>query len=98
MTWSLKQADHINRDKFDNRKQNLRIVTHAQNQHNVPKRKNKIVDCPRGVSWDKSKNKYTAFVKLNGRQTNLGCFDCKIEAGIASSKFRLANMTHTVEG
>jgi hypothetical protein len=47
-------VDHINRDTFDNRRENLRIVTYRENNLNISKRKNKIGRT--GVSYSKGSN------------------------------------------
>ena len=36
------QTDHINRDKLDNRRQNLRLVNNSGNQQNTGKQKNNV--------------------------------------------------------
>lgn len=51
-------VDHINNNKLDNRRVNLRITNYSVNNHNKPKQSNtssKYV----GVSYDKRKNKWT---------------------------------------
>ena len=45
------EADHIDRDTLNNRKKNLRIVTHAQNQQNVSLAKHNKSGY-RGVSYN----------------------------------------------
>jgi hypothetical protein len=63
------EIDHINHNKSDNRKNNLRIVTHKVNQRNRSLSKNNKSGMS-GVYWDKSKNKWRVndfsdrFVKL----------------------------------
>ena len=39
------QADHINSNRFDNRKENLRKTTNKQNSNNRPNSKNKFESC-----------------------------------------------------
>ena len=55
------EVDHINGNRLDNRKSNLRCVSHQINIWNT-KRDNlhKKYDLPKGVSYDKSRNKYVA--------------------------------------
>lgn len=66
-------VDHINHNTLDNRKSNLRIVTKSQNQMNVNYK---------GVSEMKS-GKYMAYIKINGKTFNLGCYVDKEEAYFA---------------
>lgn len=72
------EIDHINRDKLDNRKANLRIVTRSQNNmnSNKPRRANPY----RGVHWDKSKNKWMAQIKFDGQHIFIGRFIDPLEA------------------
>ena len=72
-------TDHINGNKLDNRKLNLRICTPQQNQFNS--RKHKINTSKyKGVSWYKRDSCWRAYVNLNRRQLHLGYFDKEIDA------------------
>jgi len=70
-----KRLDHINRDRDDNRINNLRECTKSQNNRNKTKKLN-CTSKYNGVSWDKSSNKWRAQIKLN-KVKNLGRFDCE---------------------
>lgn len=67
-----KDTDHINRNKLDNRRSNLRICTHQQNSFNLrrPKRTSKY----NGVSWDKSREKWYACIQRDGKTLGIGRF------------------------
>lgn len=65
------QIDHINHNKQDNRKKNLRIVTNSENQFNIPLRKNNTSGYI-GVGFNKSKNIWYATIRLNGKTKYLG--------------------------
>lgn len=65
------EIDHINGDKLDNRRANLRFVTHRQNTINKP---------AKGVSWNKYKRKWCAYIATEKCQKHLGCFKTWDEA------------------
>jgi hypothetical protein len=52
-----RQVDHINRDRLDNRRSNLRVCTHAQNHQNVPGHP-RSTSRFRGVSWDSARQRW----------------------------------------
>lgn len=64
-------VDHINHDKSDNRKCNLRICTVAQNNLNKSSYKNKSGE--KGVYWDR--NKWKVVITLNKKDIQVGRFD-----------------------
>lgn len=71
--------DHINRNRLDNRKENLRIVDYQINGINKGKQSNNTSGFP-GVSWDNYHRKYQAHIKFNGRKKHLGYFNALEEA------------------
>jgi hypothetical protein len=78
------EADHINGDRSDNRRKNLRLVTHLENCANIRKpnriNSNKSTSKYKGVSFDKTKNKFRARITSNGKTCHLGFFDDDKEA------------------
>ena len=74
--------DHINQDKLDNRKSNLRFVTCAQNQYNRGLPKNNTTGY-KGVAFNKQIQKYVAQIRVNGKLRYLGCFPQPEEAAKA---------------
>lgn len=72
-------GDHVKTgDTLNNQKENLRIATSSQNGMNSKKRKN--VSGFKGVTFDKSRNKWKAHIRKDYKQYNLGRFDTKEEA------------------
>lgn len=65
--------DHINHDKSDNRKCNLRFVTNSQNQMNKDVGTNNSSGF-RGISWHKNKNGWISQIQINGKLKYLGLF------------------------
>jgi hypothetical protein len=64
--------DHINSDRIDNRKENLRYATRSQNLMN----KRNVL----GITWDKNRKKWLAQITVNKKHINLGRYDNKEEA------------------
>lgn len=74
------QVDHINGDKIDNRKCNLRIVTNSQNSQNRGARS----DNTSGYKGVRSqRGKWRAEIKVNYQTINLGCYSTKEQAARA---------------
>lgn len=74
-------VDHINRNRLDNRKNNLRLVSFTMNGFNKGKQSNNTSGYV-GVSWDKSKNKWEAHIKQYGKKYFLGYFNNRKDAYI----------------
>lgn len=69
--------DHINRDRTDNRKKNLRHVTYKQNSMN---RSPKTLSASGNKGIYKVNNKWRACIWISGKRKHLGYFDTKEEA------------------
>jgi hypothetical protein len=76
-------VDHINRDTLDNRKENLRICTIAQNSRNSKKRKDNFTSNYKGVYWKSQHRKYCAQINFNRKKIHLGYFETEDQAAIA---------------
>jgi hypothetical protein len=76
------QVDHINRDKLDNRKNNLRLCNNSQNHMNKNVRVDNSSGHP-GVSWSKISNKWHVYLNIDGVRKNLG-FYSDIKRAIAA--------------
>lgn len=93
-----REVDHVNGDGLDNRRENLRVVTHAQNQQNRRITGNRGAKSPhRGVHPCKQTGRWSAQVTLNGRAHWLGRFDTEEEAAQAAADFRSEHMPYAVE-
>ena len=84
--------DHINKDgatEQDNRKYNLRICTLRQNLCNIDKRRNNTSGY-KGVTWNKTVNKWMAYIKVHYKFKNLGYFeniDDAVKARVKGEEF-----------
>jgi len=72
---SWMEVDHINHDKSDNRRCNLRICTRSQNQMN----KTRLLSNASGVTgvcWASRESKWSAQIVAGGKRYHLGYFFC----------------------
>jgi hypothetical protein len=73
-------VDHIDNNKLNNNISNLRYCTQQENCMNS-KLSSRNTSNFKGVSYHKQRNKWMAYIDINGKKQNLGYFD-KIEDAI----------------
>ncbi len=77
--WPESEIDHINGVKTENRLENLRAVTSAENGRNAAMPRNNTSGVV-GVHWDKTRLKWYARIRAAGKLINLGSFTNKDDA------------------
>lgn len=81
-----RRTDHANRNRLDNRRSNLRSISHAGNTHNAKLRKDNRSGF-RGVypgrSHGKLSGKWMSEITFNGKSVGLGTYQTKEEAARA---------------
>jgi hypothetical protein len=80
------KIDHINGNKLDNRKSNLRICTSQQNNMNQKKSKSNTTGF-KGVSLDKKSGKYQTQIQKDRNLMHLGRFSSAEEAARCYDKY-----------
>lgn len=73
------ETDHINHNKLDNRKVNLRNVTRSQNAKNR-KKKAKASSEYKGVYWHKNRKKWSVRIFFNKKRFYLGSYISELKA------------------
>lgn len=67
--------DHINRIRDDDRIENLRWATHAEQNQNQVYMHRTNTSGVRGVHWNKQSEKWQALIQVDGTRLHLGYFD-----------------------
>ena len=80
--WPKGQIDHMDGNKLNNRIDNLRRASNAENNRNVGLKKSNNSGY-KGVSWSKREEKWQVFIGVNGKNKNLGYYTDPQEASEA---------------
>jgi len=83
------QIDHRNKNRQDNRWDNLRPATSKQNHEN------RVVHEMRGIRWEQDRQKWLVRIKSFGITLNLGRFECLDEAIAARRAAERVHFTHS---
>lgn len=75
----VKHIDHINRNKSDNRIENLRELSNAHNALN---------NSAKGYTYLPKRNKYQAQIKVGNKRLTLGYFDTTEETSSRYQEFK----------
>jgi hypothetical protein len=86
-----RQVDHINGDKLDNRRENLRVGLQILNRQNLAARTDGTSRY-RGVFFSKKAERWIGRVMVNWRSKHIGTFKTEIEAARAVDAYCRENM------
>jgi hypothetical protein len=86
-------GDHIDLNKLNCRRSNLRVLTDGKNAQNRPGW-SVASSKYRGVSWDKSRRKWLAYITVAGKHRRIGRFDSEDDAGEAARLARVELMPY----
>lgn len=78
--------DHINRDKLDNRKSNLRIATSSQNNSNVTKLATNTSGY-KGVTFYKRTGRWMAQIMIDKKYKCIGYYSSPEDAALAYNEY-----------
>lgn len=78
--WPTDDVDHINRDRADDRWENLRAATRRQNLANMGAKGRSGI---KGACWVEAKGRWKSQIRINGKNKHLGYFDSAEEAAEA---------------
>lgn len=76
-------VDHINGNKLDNRRSNLRICTASQNASNRPKERKSSRSQYKGVMFESNTGRWRASISHNRYDASFGPYETDIEAAMA---------------
>lgn len=92
--WPHKMIDHINGVRNDNRIENLREASNAQNQQNRKSTSAKNKSGVTGVSWKSELGKWVSQIQANGKKLHLGYFSDLSDAINARLEAEKLHFTH----
>lgn len=80
-------VDHVDRNKLNNTKVNLRIADASENNFNVPKQNyrsgRKMTSIYKGVSWSKKMQSWKSSIGYKNKQIFLGYFSTELDGAVA---------------
>lgn len=71
--FSFQEVDHVNGNKLDNRRSNLRICSRGENNRNVRMRKDSK-NLYKGIIYIKSRNRWRSRIQADGKRITVGYF------------------------
>lgn len=74
-------TDHIDHNRLNNRKSNLRICLNSNNLMNMISKTGSSKF--KGVCWHKKAKKWVSSIRVNNKHMHLGCFDNEVDAAKA---------------
>jgi len=89
--------DHIDGDQTNNRIENLRLVTQAENMRNAKKRRDNTSGVT-GVFWREDTMKWGSQIQINGKNITLGSFETFDEAVAARKAAEIKYNFHKNHG